>query len=57
MPDTARANIEQWAATILVPTYAIDDETAIVVVDGRERVVSEGSWERFEPTGAPRSGS
>lgn len=52
MPDTARDSIEQWAATVPVPTYAIDDETAIAVVDGRERVVSEGRWERFAPVSA-----
>ncbi|KQV26569.1 MULTISPECIES: Type 1 glutamine amidotransferase-like domain-containing protein [unclassified Microcella] len=44
MEDTALANIEKWASMIPVPTYAIDDETAIVVVDGNERVVSEGDW-------------
>lgn len=51
MPDTARDSIARWAATIPVPTYAIDDETALVVVDGRERVVSEGRWERFGGSG------
>lgn len=52
MPDTARDSIERWAVTVPVPTYAIDDETAIAVVDGRERVVSEGRWERFAPVSA-----
>jgi dipeptidase E len=51
MPDTARDSISRWAATIPVPTYAIDDDTAIAVVDGQERVVSEGRWERFEGSG------
>jgi dipeptidase E len=27
-----------------VPAYAIDDETAIKVVDGTVEVVSEGHW-------------
>jgi len=44
MEDTTLANIESWASTIPVPTYAIDDDTAIVVVDGQPRVVSEGEW-------------
>jgi dipeptidase E len=44
MEDTALANIERWAATAPVPTYAIDDETAIRVVDGAVDVVSEGRW-------------
>jgi dipeptidase E len=30
-----------------VPTYAIDDQTAIKVVDGAVDVVSEGHWKRF----------
>jgi dipeptidase E len=43
------ADVESWAAGIPVPTYALDDETAIRVVDGRPEVVSEGNWKRFEP--------
>jgi dipeptidase E len=35
---------EQWAAGISGPAYAIDDETAIKVVDGAVEVVSEGDW-------------
>jgi dipeptidase E len=49
MPDTAMANIERWAAGIPVPTYAIDDETAIRVVDGTVTVISEGHWRLFGP--------
>jgi len=30
-----------------VPGYAIDDETAIRVVDGTIEVVSEGNWKLF----------
>jgi dipeptidase E len=44
MPDTALANIEKWASGIPVPTYAIDDQTAIKVVDGEVEVISEGRW-------------
>jgi dipeptidase E len=32
-----------------VPAYAIDDETAIKVVDGAVDVVSEGHWKLFGP--------
>jgi dipeptidase E len=32
-----------------VPCYAIDDETAIKVVDGTVEVISEGHWKRFGP--------
>ena len=49
MPDTSLANIEKWAAGIPVPAYAIDDETAIKVVDGTVEVVSEGQWKLFTP--------
>src|SRR5918912_1173453 len=34
MPDTTMAEIERWAAGLRVPAYAIDDDTAIAVVDG-----------------------
>jgi len=49
MPDTSLANIENWAAGLSVPAYAIDDETAITVVDGAVEVVSEGRWKLFPP--------
>jgi len=39
--DSAR----RWAETIPGPAYAIDDDTAISVVDGVVEVVSEGHWE------------
>jgi dipeptidase E len=32
-----------------VPTYAIDDETAIKVTDGTVEVVSERHWKLFTP--------
>ena len=49
MTDTTLPNIGKWAAGVPVPTYAIDDQTAIKVVDGAVEVVSEGTWQRFEP--------
>lgn len=57
MPDTSLANIGQWAAGIPVPTYAIDDDTAIKVVDGSVEVISEGQWKLFDPAdhGSPSS--
>jgi dipeptidase E len=54
-PDHADAsldNAEKWAARIPVPTYAIDDNTAISVVDGTVQVVSEGQWQLFQPVPA-----
>jgi dipeptidase E len=47
MPDTTLANIGKWASGIPVPTYAIDDQTAIKVVDGTAEVISEGNWRLF----------
>jgi dipeptidase E len=41
------AEAEQWAAGISNPAYAIDDQTAITVVDGSVSVVSEGHWQRL----------
>ena len=48
-PDASLANAERWAARIPAPTYAIDDVTAIRVVDGAAQVVSEGHWKLFQP--------
>jgi dipeptidase E len=47
--DSTLANVEKWAAGIPVPTYAIDDETALQVTDGAVEVVSEGNWKLFPP--------
>ena len=47
--DNSMANVEKWAAMGPVPTYAIDDQTAIKVIDGVVEVVSEGHWKRFVP--------
>src|SRR4051812_8752575 len=44
MPGNSMAEAEQWAAGISGPAYAIDDQTAIAVVDGALEVVSEGHW-------------
>jgi len=59
MPDAALANIERWASGIPVPTYAIDDETAIKVIDRTIEVVSEGKATSCQVVGerGPRSSS
>jgi dipeptidase E len=49
MPGAALSVIEKWAAGIPVPTYAIDDNTALKVVDGTVEVVSEGDWRLIDP--------
>lgn len=39
----------RWATRIDGPAYAIDDQTAISVVDGAVQVHSEGNWEQLNP--------
>jgi len=48
LPENTLADAERWAAGIPGPAYAIDDETAIKVVDGKVEVISEGHWKRFD---------
>jgi dipeptidase E len=48
-PENSSANAERWAANIPVPTYAIDDQTALKVTGGAVEVVSEGHWKLFTP--------
>jgi dipeptidase E len=48
-PDASSTNAEKWAARLPVPVYAIDDQTAITVVDGTVAVVSEANWKLFTP--------
>jgi len=43
-PKNSLASLERLAATIPVPSYAIDDHTAIKVVDSTVEIVSEGHW-------------
>jgi dipeptidase E len=43
------AAAEQWAAELSNPAYAIDDDTAIKVVDDTVEIVSEGNWRLFAP--------
>lgn len=51
------AGAERWAAGMPVQAYAIDDQTAIRVVDGTVEVVSEGHWRRFTRSSKNRLGS
>jgi dipeptidase E len=47
LPDNSMADAERWAAGIPIPAYAIDDQTAIKVVDDTVEVISEGHWKLF----------
>jgi dipeptidase E len=49
MPGNTMAEAEAWAATISGPAYAVDDETAFKVVDGKVDIVSEGQWKLLHP--------
>jgi dipeptidase E len=49
LPSNTMAAAERWAAGLAGPAYAIDDETAITVVDGTVDVVSEGNWKLLSP--------
>lgn len=48
LPENTMAAAEQWAAELGNPSYAIDDDTAIKVVDGEVELVTEGNWRRFD---------
>jgi dipeptidase E len=56
-PDASLANAQTWAARIPSPTYAIDDDTALKVVDGAVDVISEGRWKLFQPEPAADTSS
>ena len=47
LPENTMADAERWAAEIQGAAYAIDDQTAIKVIDGAVEVVSEGHWRLF----------
>ncbi|MGK5677923.1 Type 1 glutamine amidotransferase-like domain-containing protein [Actinoplanes sp. URMC 104] len=47
MPENTLAEAQRWAAGLPNPAYAIDEQTAIKVVDGVVEVVSEGTWKLF----------
>jgi dipeptidase E len=49
LPENTMAEAERWAARLPNPAYAIDDETAISVVDDIVDVVSDGHWRLFSP--------
>jgi dipeptidase E len=48
-PESSTTKVERMATELPVPTYGIDDQTAIKVTDGTVKVVSEGHWKLFTP--------
>jgi dipeptidase E len=47
-PTNTMADAELWATGLGVPAFAIDEQTAIRVVEGTVEVVSEGRWRKFD---------
>ncbi|PPA69213.1 Type 1 glutamine amidotransferase-like domain-containing protein [Jeotgalibacillus proteolyticus] len=47
LPYNTMSHAEKWAAGMSVPSYAIDDDTAIKVTDEGIEVISEGHWRLF----------
>jgi dipeptidase E len=46
-PTNTLADAERWAIDIGGPAFAIDEQTAITVVDDTVTIVSEGRWKLF----------
>ncbi len=47
-PNVTVEKVGEIAQTVQESIYAIDDDTAIKVVDGAIQVVSEGKWKKYE---------
>ena len=47
LPENTMKDAEQWAAGMSIPCYAMDDDTALRVLDGTVDVISEGNWKLF----------
>lgn len=47
LTENTAAAAREWAAKLGNPAYAIDDDTALQVVDGQVEVISEGHWLHF----------
>ena len=47
LPENTMAEAERWAAGLSNPAYAIDDDTAIKVVDNTVELISQGHWKHF----------
>ncbi|KQR27776.1 Type 1 glutamine amidotransferase-like domain-containing protein [Deinococcus sp. Leaf326] len=48
MPGNTLSAAQRWAAGLEGPCYAIDDQTAIMVVGGAAEVISEGRWQQVK---------
>jgi dipeptidase E len=48
-PENSLANLQKVAATLPMPSYAIDDQTAIKIINHTIEVITEGHWKLFPP--------
>lgn len=48
-PTNTLADAQRWAVDINTPAYAIDEQTALKVVNDTVEVISEGTWKLFTP--------
>jgi dipeptidase E len=48
-PDNSMENYTKLAATLPMPSYLIDDQTAIKVIDDKIEIISEGNWKLVTP--------
>lgn len=46
-PDVNEINMKRVSEESQYPIYALDDDSAIKVVDGKIEVISEGNWKKF----------
>lgn len=46
-PQASKENIEKISKEFNVPIYALDDQSALKVIDNEVEVVSEGEWIKF----------
>lgn len=49
LPGNSSANLERLAGTLSIPSYLIDDNTVIKVIDNNIEVISEGKWKLVTP--------
>lgn len=47
LPENTMEDALNWSQGLNIPAYAIDDQTAIAVVDHQIQVISEGVWKKL----------
>ncbi len=48
-PENSMASVETWSPMVPAPLYALDEQSAIQVIDGNIEIISEGNWKLFNP--------